>query len=238
MVVCPCNNKVIDTFKPFNKRNNAKCPSCDSLERHRLVIMFFNKYNITFKKTLHIAPEHQLTKLFTSISNEYICGDIDVEKYKKYNLNIINIDITNISFKNEFDCIFASHVLEHIIDDKKAMKEIYDALVFDGRFFALVPQDFNRKDTYEDISIVSEEDRLKHFGQKDHVRWYGLDFSQRLKDAGFYIKVHYTEASTQFINNMIFDEKNQLATNEEAEKYRFSRADIIFECIKKPILSN
>jgi len=230
MVSCFCNNKIIDSFDTFNNRQNAQCPSCKSLERHRFVVYFFYKNNINFEKTLHIAPEQQLSKLFTSISKNYICGDIDPKRYK--NPNIIYMDVTNIQFKNEFDCIFASHILEHIIDDRKAMKEIYDALVFNGIFIALVPQKFSLKTTYEDSTIITENDRLKHFGQKDHVRWYGLDFSQRLKEAGFYIKIHYVEDVKECINNMFYDEKNQLVTNEDAKNHGFLKGDIIYECIK------
>ena len=230
MVSCFCNNKIIDSFNSFNIRNNAQCPSCKSLERHRFVMFFFNKNNINFEKTLHIAPESQLTNLFTSISKNYICGDINPKRYKIP--NIIQLDVTNIHFKNEFDFIFASHILEHIIDDRKAIKEIYNALVVKGRFITLVPQKLTLNTTYEDYSIVSEEDRKIHFGQKDHVRWYGLDFSQRLKDVGFYIKVHYVEGIEQYINNMIYDEKHQLATNEDSKKFRFLQNDIIYECIK------
>jgi predicted SAM-dependent methyltransferase len=230
MSSCFCNNKIIDSFQVFNKRNNALCPLCKSLERHRSVVLFFNNNNIRFNKLLHFAPEAQLNKLFISISNKYICGDIDPKQYKIP--NIIKIDITNIPYKNEFDCIFASHVLEHIIDDRKAIKEIYNALVSNGRFIALIPQKLTSKSTYEDLSIVSETDRIKHFGQRDHVRCYGLDFSQRLKDAGFYVKIHYVEACKEYINKMIYDETKQFASNDDAKKYGLLINDIIYECIK------
>jgi predicted SAM-dependent methyltransferase len=229
MVSCFCNNKKIDSFNLFNGRPNAQCLECKSLERHRFVQLYFKKNNIKFKKILHIAPEIQLVKILKSISTNYICGDIDPKRYKIP--DIIKIDVTNISFKNEFDLIFASHILEHIIDDRKAMKEIYNALAFNGKFITLVPQKFNLKTTYENNSIVTEADRLKHFGQKDHVRYYGLDFSQRLKDVGFYIKLHYTEGIEQYINDMIYDEKFQLANNEDIKNFGFTR-DIIYECIK------
>ena len=230
MPSCFCNNKIIDTFNRFNNRNNAQCPSCGSLERHRSIVLFFNTNNIKCNKLLHFAPETQLSKLFTSISKNYICGDIDPKRYKIS--NIIKIDITNIPYKNEFDYIVASHVLEHIIDDRKAIKEIYNALVSNGRFIALIPQKFTSKLTYEDHSIVSESDRLKYFGQRDHVRWYGLDFSQRLKDAGFYVKIHYLEECEKYIDEMIYDEKYQFASNEDAKKYGLIKNDIIYECIK------
>jgi predicted SAM-dependent methyltransferase len=233
MVSCFCNNKIIKSFNPFNKKNNRSCPSCESLERHRFVHFLLNKSNINFEKTLHIAPEKQLNKLFRSISKQYICGDINPKRYRIP--NVIQLDVTNIPFKNEFELVFASHILEHIIEDRKAIKEIYNALVFNGRFITLIPQKLTLKTTYEDNSIVTEKDRITHFGQKDHVRWYGLDFSQRLKDAGFYIKLYYVEGVEQYINDMIHDEKIQLATKEDLEHFGFYENDIIYECIKKPI---
>ena len=231
MVRCFCNNLEIESFDPFNKRTNARCPSCGTLERHRFVIFFLTNTKMQFKKLLHFAPEKQLNKLFTSISKEYICGDINPARYRIP--NIIRVDITSVPFKNEFDCIFASHVLEHIIEDRKAMKEIYNALAKNGRFFAWVPQRFSREETYEDASIVTEEDRVQHFGQKDHVRWYGLDFTKRLQEAGFYVKVNYAAGSEKYLVNMSCDEKNKIASEEDVIKYRFSTSDIIYECIKK-----
>jgi SAM-dependent methyltransferase len=233
MVSCFCDNKIIESFNSFNGRNNVLCVSCNSLERHRFLQLFLKKTNRIYEKTLHIAPEKQLSKLFRSISNQYVCADIDPAKYKIP--DIIQLDVTNIPFKNEFDLIFASHILEHIIDDRKAIKEIYNALVFNGRFITLIPQRLQLKTTYEDNLIVTEEDRKIHFGQKDHVRWYGLDFSQRLKDAGFYIKLHYIEGVEKYINEMIYDEKIQLATQEDLEKFRFLQKDIVYECIKTPV---
>jgi predicted SAM-dependent methyltransferase len=229
MVSCFCNNKIIESFQPFNKRTNAQCPTCKSLERHRFV-MFYFKNNYNFERMLHIAPERQLTKLFKSISTNYICGDINPSKYNIP--NIMHLDVTNIPFKNMFNLVFCSHVLEHIIDDRKAIKEIYNALVLNGKFITLVPQKLKMKTTYEDNSIVTEEDRIKHFGQKDHVRWYGLDFSQRLKEVGFYVKIHYVEAIEEDILNIICDEKNQLANNKDSKNFGFLDNDIIYECIK------
>jgi predicted SAM-dependent methyltransferase len=231
MVLCFCNNKVIESFGPFNKRNNAECPTCKSLERQRFVMFFLKQTNYNFERTLHIAPEQQLVKLFKSISKNYVCGDINPSKYRID--NIIQLDVTNIPFKNVFNLVFASHILEHIIDDRKAIKQIYDALAVNGKFITLVPQQLKLKKTYEDYSIVTEEDRLKHFGQKDHVRWYGLDFSERLKDVGFYVKVHYIESIEQDINNIVCDEKNQLANNKDSKDFGFLDNDIIYECTKK-----
>ncbi len=47
----------------------------------------------------------------------------------------------------------------------------------------------NGEDTYEDDSVQTDEERLKHFLQEDHVRFYGLDIADRLQDAGFSVEV-------------------------------------------------
>jgi hypothetical protein len=39
--------------------------------------------------------------------------------------------------------------------------------------------------TYEDSTIVEAKDRRLHFGQWDHVRYYGRDIRDRVRRAGF-----------------------------------------------------
>ena len=61
-VLCPCCKSTYREFAPFGNdhRQNAWCPNCESLERHRLLWMYFdNKTNLYTKplKVLHIAPE-------------------------------------------------------------------------------------------------------------------------------------------------------------------------------------
>lgn len=52
-----------------------------------------------------------------------------------------------------------------------------------GWAILLVP--ITRKKTFEDPSIVEPIERLKAFGQADHVRRYGPDYVDRLREAGF-----------------------------------------------------
>jgi hypothetical protein len=58
-----------------------------------------------------------------------------------------------------------------------------------GRAFLTVPFDPENKKTYEDPSITSPLLRRFYFGQKDHVRLFGMDFADRLKDAGFDVEL-------------------------------------------------
>jgi len=141
-------------------------------------------------KALHFAPERILTRLFQSYPNiEYISADIDPQKAMRKE------DITATSFPDSmFDLIFCSHVLEHIEDDNKAMKELVRILKPDGFAILLVPikDSFHGRvieKTFEDFSVTSPEEREKVFGQRDHVRIYGRDFKERLEKAGFRVTI-------------------------------------------------
>jgi len=99
---------------------------------------------------------------------------------------MINLDLTNIPFiDNSFDSIICNHVLEHIQDDKIAIKELFRVLKPNGWAIIQVPIEPNREKTLEDTSAISPTEREKIFGQSDHVRRYGHDFRERLEQAGF-----------------------------------------------------
>ena len=99
-----------------------------------------------------------------------------------------HMDVTDLGFAdNSFSLVWCSHVLEHIEKDHQAMSEIYRVLEPNGLAVILVPI-YGQK-TYEDSSIQSPQERLKHFYQADHVRLYGLDITQRLQNVGFKVIV-------------------------------------------------
>jgi predicted SAM-dependent methyltransferase len=98
------------------------------------------------------------------------------------------MDITDIKYPGEsFDVIYCSHVLEHVTDDRRAMSEFHRVLRRSGWAILLVP--IYDGLTFEDPSIVDPQERLKAFGQDDHVRRYGSDYVDRLRDAGFKVRV-------------------------------------------------
>lgn len=194
----PIDGKSFRKLLPYGyktQRPNALSPSTLSLERHRLMWLylkgktdFFMKDNQ--QKVLHIAPEQCFYKRFRKQKNlEYITSDLDSP------LADVRADICNLPFEdNEFDVIFCNHVLEHIPDDKKAMMELYRVMKPGGWGIFQIPQDINRKETFEDDSITNKEERTRIFGQYDHVRVYGLDYFDRLREAGFTVKeIDYTK---------------------------------------------
>ena len=138
---------------------------------------------------MHFAPEQAFYKRFRKLPNvDYITTDLDSP------LADVQADICNLPFKdNEFDVILCNHVLEHILDDTKAMQELYRILKPNGWGVFQIPQDLNREKTFEDHTIIDRHERAKIFGQYDHVRVYGRDYFDKLRTIGFKVdEVDYT----------------------------------------------
>ena len=103
---------------------------------------------------------------------------------------MVHADITQIPFADDsFDVILCSHVLEHVPEDRQAMRELCRVLKPDGWALLLVPISSRRAETYEDATVVAPEDQERLFGQFDHVRIYGKDFKDRLEESGFTVRL-------------------------------------------------
>jgi predicted SAM-dependent methyltransferase len=169
-------------------RDNAVCPMCASRDRERLLYLFLlNKTNVFAKplRLLHVAPEARVNdKLRQTAALDYLTADISSQHV------MVEVDITQIQFPDDsFDAIICNHVLEHVVNDQKAMSELYRILKPGGWAILQVPLSTTLKRTYEDFSITSTEGREKAFGQGDHVRIYAEDYKDRLARAGFKVNV-------------------------------------------------
>ena len=188
-VECPICNHPYRSFLPYgriNPRPNALCPNCLSLERHRLIWLYLHDKTNFFSaklKVLHIAPEPCFMKPFEKLHGEgYITADIESPLAK------VKMDIHQIPFgENHFDAVLCNHVLEHVQNDIKAMSEINRVLkpggwaILQVPFFHPIPEV-----TFEDNSITDPRAREKAFGQDDHVRKFGKDYSKRIEQAGLH----------------------------------------------------
>jgi SAM-dependent methyltransferase len=196
-VSCPICNSQFKEFAPFGlvSRKNAVCLNCGSLERHRLLWKYLNEKTDLFKtdkkiRLLHFAPEKVFYDIFSMNDNiEYIPCDLDPESYTYGGADKVSkVDITDIPFEGGyFDVVLCNHVLEHIPDDALAMSELFRVMKKGAWAILQVPIDYNREITYEDFSITTPEGREKAFGRHDHVRWFGRDYKDRLKRAGFVV---------------------------------------------------
>lgn len=192
----PIDGSTFRKFLPYGynkQRLNVLSPSTLSLERHRLLWLFLKNETDFFSKPLkllHFAPEQVFYKRFKKLNHiEYTTTDLNSP------LADVKADITNLPFDDEsFDVILCNHVLEHIPDDTKAMQEIFRILKKGGWAILQIPQDLDRKQTFEDDSITDQKQRTRIFGQYDHVRVYGMDYFIKLKQVGFIVNpINYTE---------------------------------------------
>lgn len=215
----PIDGKGFKRFLPYGygeQRPNVLSPSTLSLERHRLLWLYLQNETDFFNKplkVLHMAPEQCFLSIFKKMKNlDYTTADL-------YSPIVdVKADILDLPFEdNTFDLVLCNHVLEHIIDDAKAMSELYRVTKTGGYGIFQVPQNLELDKTFEDPGIVSPEERAKHFGQYDHVRVYGKDYFDRLRKAGF--KVEEVDYSTKISPEMM-------------EKYCLAKGEILPVCRK------
>jgi SAM-dependent methyltransferase len=176
-------------FEPFgNKmtyRGDAMCPICGSLERHRAAHLMLKDRISLGQKILHVAPEPWIVPWLVARSCEYLNIDLYVPAMREMDLTALELPDACKTL------VWCSHVLEHIPDDRKALREIYRVLEPGGLAVLQVP--IRGDATYENSDIIGEADRLNHFLQEDHVRLYGLDLKQCIEQCGFTCEVLSTE---------------------------------------------
>ncbi len=185
-------------FRKFllNQRGEKLCPSCGSMPRdRRLFAEFKNEFSGHKEmRLLDFSPSRSLYRKLKKTKNiQYFPTDLSTDFISEY-----QYDITKIPKEDGFfDFIFCYHILEHIDDDTKAMKELFRVLKDKGKAFVQTP--FKQGEIYENPDVKTEEDRLKYFGQKDHVRIYSVNgLAYRLKSAGFEVQIKTFEEDSYF----------------------------------------
>jgi predicted SAM-dependent methyltransferase len=117
------------------------------------------------------------------------------------------VDITDTKLPGaDYDVVMANHVLEHISDDHAAMRELSRLLKPGGFALLTVPINATRQTTYENPSITAGPERWAHFSAHDHVRYYGLDFSDRLASVGFNVETFRVSPEDEVKYGLLRDE--------------------------------
>ena len=170
---------------PGGWRANVVCPRCRSNDRERLLYLYLRNKTGTFSggaRILHVAPEPCLRKVLLTHGRPaiYVTADLEMPNVD------VRMDITRIPHPSSFfDLIICNHVLEHVPDDGGALRELFRILRPGGWAILQVPIAPDLTATIDGPAIRSPEERLKRFGQKDHVRLYAWDYLDRLRAAGF-----------------------------------------------------
>jgi SAM-dependent methyltransferase len=184
-VQCPVCGWRFDVFKDDWNRPRALCWRCGAHERHRAQMLLLRERPElleTAGELLHFAPEWCLrARLQRTPKLRYVTADLYMEDVD-LKLDLQAIDLPDASY----DAVICSHVLEHVGDDARAMREL--ARITRHWVLIMVPLDLGRDETYEDASITDPAERERHFWQYDHVRLYAPDIERRLTEAGLAVE--------------------------------------------------
>lgn len=185
--MCGCKRRKFLPYGYVVQRENALCPGCLSLERHRLLWLYLQRETDLMEarpRLLHAAPEvalmRKLKQLYQDCPKQYVTADLESP------LADMHFDIQQIPIADgEFDAVICNHIMEHVEDDRKAMSELYRILRPGGWGIILSPVELDRAETFEDDTITDRDERTRIFGQYDHRRIYGRDYADRLASVGF-----------------------------------------------------
>ena len=162
-----------------------ECPSCGSTDRERHLTLYLAQSGLLEampgSRVLHIAPERHLELAIRRLNPaEYVCGDLFPSRP-----GILTMDIQSLPFEQGyFDFVIANHVLEHVSDDREALTEIARVLRPSGNAIIQTPFSTALQHRLEDPGIHSESARLHSYGQEDHLRLYGRDWSKSFEASG------------------------------------------------------
>lgn len=197
-VLCPCCGKRFGGFMDFpasggcnyeryiHTYKNTVCPYCFSMPRHRIVCYYLdkNRQSVPKDRILMLGAEFSIKKWFDMNGSRYLTADLFDRGAD------IKADIQDMPFPGDrWEIIICNHVLEHVPDYKAALKELKRVLNSRGFLEITVPADRGLETVYEDAGIVKQEDRIKYFGQYDHVRIFGSDFEGILRESGFLVEI-------------------------------------------------
>jgi hypothetical protein len=182
--LCPVCGATARRFLPFglDGRREALCPACGSLERHRFLWWCLEtRLGLGERRwaILHTAPEPCVeARLRSRRAGEYVSVD-------RYDPSAdVRADLTDLPFADaRFDLIVSSHVLEHVEDDRRALRELARVLKRSGRLVLMFPYD-PAGPTREDPAVDTPAKRLAAYGHPYHYRVYGTDVPERLAEAG------------------------------------------------------
>ncbi len=225
---CPICESRLNSFKPFVGTYNlygkpvdhftrhAECPVCQSQIRHRFLITYLkSRPELLFgrkRKLLHLAPEDFLRRFWLKIPDlEVVFGDFRPERYsfKVEHVNLLKVNFPDASF----DALVCNHVLEHIVEDEKAISEIYRILKPGA--WALITLPIYGEKTYEKPGLDANG-RIFEYGIHDHMRLNGLDVVQKFENAGFKVT---TESFDSVPGN--YFERSENTPHIQSDRYLF-----------------
>lgn len=197
---CPCCGRTLAGFKDpgvtkdpeiydparfADQRQDVICPFCYSAPRQRILASWAedNRELLKRSKILYFAPEYSMMKWFGKNGIRLTTADLFDEKTD------LRLDITAIDLPDgSYDMVICNHVLEHVSSYEKALSELNRILKDGGRLIISFPID-TKLDTVFEQEAKTPEERMRLFGQRDHVRVFGNDSASVISSFGFDVSV-------------------------------------------------
>lgn len=181
---CPACRRGMEQLLPTATHPAARCPECQSLERHRFLAVLIDLLRPWMRQrvrvVLDVAPTPIVRKLIHDRIDPWLYVATDLEPDRDID---VRADLTTLPLRDDsVDLLLCYHVLEHVPDDRAAMRELARVLSPAGLGIVQVPRHI--EEVTDEGPLVPGETRAHRFGQDDHIRWYGMDFEQRLRDCG------------------------------------------------------
>ena len=169
-------------------RRGAECPRCGALERHRLLWLYLARETRLLAaagRILDVAPGAAVAAAFRrAAGNRYLSVNLLPADGAQ-----VLADVAALPFGDgAFGAVLCIHVLEHVPDDRAAMRELARVLRPGGLALVMSPADPARERALEDSRAQTPEERRRLFGQADHVRVYGRDLPDRLAGEGLEVR--------------------------------------------------
>jgi len=166
--VCRYSGPFRDVDAPTGRRRHAKCPRCGALERHRAQWLVFERLfaqlDTRSAAMLHFAPEPFFETRLPPRFGRYETADLDAPGVDHH------VDLQKLPFDDaSWDLVFASHVLEHVPDDDRALAEVRRILRPGGVAILPVPV----------VGVRTVEYHAPNPAEFGHVRAPGLDYFDR-----------------------------------------------------------
>ncbi len=209
--MCGYHGMFVSVGRP--PRWDVRCPDCGGRERHRLTHLWATQGGgnaFAGKRILHFAPEKAVRRQMRG-NPLYETADL-LQRGTTHTVDITRVGLPDTSY----DVVIAHHVLEHIDDDRAAIAELFRLLKPGGTAVLSVPINPTRATTYENPAITTADQRVLHYGGDDHKRYYGLDFTDRLRHAGFAVDTFRMQPQDEVRYGLLRDEWIYIATKPAA----------------------
>lgn len=202
------------------------CPNCQATDRDRLYALFLRDFIIARKNNSPMEiVEFGPSPPFSAFVHRLIKSSGNDIHYRTADLLASDVDdradITELlTYEDEqLDFFICSHVLEHVTDDKKAIRELHRVLKPGAQGILMVPIILSIDEIDEDLQEMSEAERWRRFGQFDHVRLYSKrGFLERVREAGFEVN----ELGKEFFGVELF---NRAGINSQSVLYVVEKPD-------------